>query len=72
MNSIQVPRSLCSHSDHRLGDVTVNSLRMTGSNLTQWLIGFNNYTRALSALKSVDLKKNDHTRILGLVGLIEF
>lgn len=50
----------------------VNSLRLTENNLTQWLIGFNNYTRALSALKSIVLKKNYQARILGLVGLIEF
>ena len=71
MSSIQVPMPLCSHSDHGLGDVIVNSLRLIGNNLTQWLIGFNNYTSALSALKSIDLKKNDQTRILGLAGMIE-
>ena len=51
-------KSLCSYLDLRLGDVTVNSLKLIENNLTQWLIGFNNYTRALSALKSIDLKKN--------------
>ena len=50
-------KSLCSYLDLRLGDVTVNSLKLIENNLTQWLIGFNNYTRALSALKSIDLKK---------------
>ena len=52
-----MPRSFCSYSDFRLGDVMVNSLRLIENNLTQWLIGFNNYTGALSALKSIDLKK---------------
>lgn len=60
-----LPRSLCSYSDLRLGDVMVNSLRLIENNLTQWLIGFNNYTRALNALKSIDLKKTYQTRILG-------
>lgn len=52
-----LPRALCSYSDLRLGDVMVNSLKLIENNLTQWLIGFNNYTRALNALKSIDLKK---------------
>lgn len=58
--------------DHRLGDAMVNNLRLIENNLTQWLIGFDNCTRAFSVLKSIDLKKNYQTRILGLVGLIEF
>ena len=44
----------------------VNSPRLTENNLTQWLIGFNNYTGALSELKSIDLKKTYQTRILGV------
>lgn len=61
-----LPRSFCSYSDFRLGDVMVNSLRLIENNLTQWLIGFNNYTGALSELKSIDLKKTYQTQILGV------
>ena len=57
--------------DHRLGDVMVNSVRLMENNVIQWLIGFNNCTVAFSTFKSIDLTKNDQTRIPGLVGLIE-
>lgn len=59
-------RSFCSYSDFRLGDAMVNSLRLIENNLTQWLIGFNNYTGALSALKSIDLKKTYQTKNSGV------
>lgn len=54
------------------GNVMVNSLRLIENNLNQWLIGFNNCTRAFNALKSFDLKKNYHPRFPEFVGVIEF
>lgn len=72
MSSIYSAYPFVPVQDHRLGDVMVNSLRLIENNLTQWLIGFNNCTRAFSALKSIDLKKNYQTRIPGLVRLMEF
>lgn len=41
----------------QVGDAMLNSQSLTENNLTQWLIGFNNYTTALSASGSLTWKR---------------